>query len=557
MALSQPGIFNALDYNLLPAALGGTASGNQTALQSAIYAAEAAGGGTVLIPSELDGDVVYPIQGPIYVGSATSPSPVAVIIAGTGQGRQSKPILQVAGNGDLFSVDPGGSGDQHIGGITFQDFSIEYNGGTSGTAIHALSGENIRVFRMVFIDTPQAIWFEDTLQCNIFECTVEYTSITSNPACITLGNDANGVAAKEVYIGASKFLASMNGGIGLVIQGAEQIRVTDSRIEGFSEGINIVPGAAVSGGHNTLRHHFSQLSVFTGNPSGPTGPALTIQPRGPQNISQLVFVDCQFEPAAAATSLGPGIYIDEGLDGSTIDNVRFVSCHSTRWAGPGIEITSGSNIEINGGFYAGNSSGSSPSGGAGGISITGPAAQIRIVGASCIGSYPYIQIDSINPSPVQDVGIYIAGSGANDVIIDHCDLTGNSENGVLIGAGGLDVTNVFIRNCNVNGYGSYNDAIDILGEVSNIQVTNCAGYNDQAVPLATSAPGVGTFSALSYNYYGPATFYGAGSSSLTVSTAGHPTGLANNSFTLAPGQTVTTVLGGGGHNWTTFLMVGQ
>jgi hypothetical protein len=100
---SQPGIFNALDYGLRPSPIG-TAAGNQSALQTAIYAAEQAGGGIVLIPSEYDNDVVYPIQGPIYVSSATSMSPVAVIIAGTGQGSESTPILQVSGDGDLFSV---------------------------------------------------------------------------------------------------------------------------------------------------------------------------------------------------------------------------------------------------------------------------------------------------------------------------------------------------------------------------------------------------------------------------------------------------------------------
>lgn len=552
---SQPGIFNALDFGLLPNPAG-TATGNQIALQTAIYAAEQAGGGTVLIPSEYESDVVYPIQGPIYIGSATSPSPVAIIIAGTGQGSKSHPILQVSGNGDLFSVDPGGSGDEHIGGTTFQDFSVGYDGGTSGAAIHVISGENVRVLRMVFIDCPQAVWFEDTLQCSIFETTVVYNNIPPSPCCIQLGNDENGVAAKEIYIAGSKFLSNGQGGVCLLIQGAEHVRMANVRIDSFSDGIRIWPGAAVSGGHNTLRHSFTNVSVYAGNAGALTGPALSIQPQGPQNVSQVVFVDCEFEPGASATSLGPGIYIDEGLYGSSVDNIRFVSCHSTRWSGPGIEITSGSNIEINGGFYAGNASETNPSGGLGGVSITGPASGIRIVGASCIGSYAYVEIDHEEPSPVQDVGIYIAGSGASNIIIDHCDLTGNSEYAILIGAGGLNVTDVFIRSCNANGYGTASsDAIDVVGEVSNIQVSNCAGYNDRAQAVATTAPASGvSFNGVTYGYYGEVLFSVEGASITQIAIDGHNTSRTSGSFTLGPKDTAVLTHGAGS---ITFVMIGQ
>lgn len=563
---SQPGIFNALDFNLRPAALGGTAASNQTALQTAIYAAEQAGGGTVLIPSEYESDVVYPIQGPIYVGSATSPSEVAVIIAGTGQGTQTKPILQVEGNGDLFSVDTGGTQDEgtavgayeHIGGITFQDLSIGYDGGTSGAAIHVISGENVRVVRMVFIECPQAVWYEDALQCSIFESTVLHSKIAPSPCAIQLGNDENGVAAKEIYITGSRLLSFKKGGTALIIQGAEHVRMANVRIEGYTDGIMIVPGAAVSGGHNTLRHSFSNVSVYTYNPAGLANPAVTIQPRGPQNISQIVFSHCEFELSEQASgSLGPGIFIDEGVYGSTIDNIRFISCLSTRWSGPGIEITSGSNIEVNGGFYAGNSSGTNPSGGLGGVSITGPATGIRIIGASCIGSYPYIEIAKNVPSPQQDVGIYIAGSGASDVIIDHCDLTGNSQHAVLIGAGGLSVTNVFIRSCNASGYGTHPaDAIDVVGEVSNVQITDCAGYNDKGATLSTSAPS-GTFSNTTFGYYGLVAFYCSGGTNVAVNIDGNGTGLSSGGFTLSPGETAQFVLGVGGHLPTTFSVVGK
>ena len=568
MAYSQPGIFNVLDYNIFPGDLG-TATANSAALQQLVFYVQSLGGGTILFPSQYEYEgvnyVSYKFNGPIGIGPPTSPSPVSIIITGTGQGTESQTTFIVENDSDLFQVDTGSPeqdepppGGEHIGGITFQNLSIKYAGGTSGTAINVITGENVRILQVVFTDCPQAVWFADTLQCSMFECTAVYNNITANPACVTLGPDESGVIAKEIYIASCTFLSNKLAGTGLVLQGTEHVRVMNVRIEAFSEGINITPGASISGGQNALKHHFGNVTVFTGSESGSTGPAVTIQPQGSESVSEIVFAECTFEPGASATSAGPGVYIDEGAYGGTVSDIRFVSCHMTRWTGPGLQINSGSNIEILGGLYAANASGASPEGGPGGISITGPASAIRIVGAACIGTYPYIQnYDGVMPVATQDVGIYIAGSGASNVIIDHCDLTGNEENGVLIGAGGLNVTNLCIRNCNASGYSSHSAAIDVVGEVSNVQVTDCAGYNDQAAPISTTAPAAGTFSAVTYGYYGPATFYGAGSASLTVTTAGHATGLSNASFTLAPGQTATSTIGTGGHNWTTFLMVGQ
>lgn len=552
MAYSQPGIFNVLDYAIYPGELG-NASNNTVRLQQLIYLVQSLGGGTILFPSQFESGganyTVYKFNGTIGVGPPASPSPVSMIFAGTGQGTESQTTLLMEANEDLFEVDTGSpeqdlpvpGGDEHVGGITFQDLSIKYDNGTSGTAIDAISGENVRVLRVVFVDCPQAVWFADTLQCSMFECTAVYSGGSSptvpNPACVTLGLDESGVAAKEIYIASCTFLSHQVGGTGLIIQGAEHVRVMNVRLEGFSEGINITPGAAISGGQNTLKHHFGNVTVFTYNPSGPTGPALTIQPQGPQNVSEIVFAECTFEPSQSGVSAGPGVYIDQGAYGATVTDIRFVSCRATRWTGPGIEIATGSNIEITGGFYSGNAPSGSPSGG---ISITGPASAIRIVGAACIGSYPYIiNYGSPMESPLQQVGIYIAGAGASNVIIDHCDLTGNSQHAVLIAAGGLSVSSVFIRSCNAGGYGTLpSNAIVVVGEVSDIQITDCAGYNDKAATLSTSAPS-GTFSNISFGYYGPIAFYAApasGGTPLSITIDGVVTGLTSGGFTLSPGE---------------------
>jgi hypothetical protein len=558
MALSQPGIFNVLDFGMT----GGSsalADVNQNALQQAIYAAQAQNGGTVLIPSEdLDGNSVYPIYGPIYVGSATSLSAVAIIIAGTGQGTENGPTLLVENAGTLFSVDTATGGGDDIGGTTFQDFGIKYakdvdNNTYPGTAIDVVNGEHVRVFRVVFVDCAQAVWFESTLGCSLLECTAVFENITASPACVTLGNDVSGVAALETYIAGCRFLAS-GGGVGLVIQGAEHVRVSNTRIDGFFEGIQIIPGAAMSGGHNSLRHSFHDVQVYTSDGDKTAGTALTIQPQGPQDISQIVFVNCAFEPGEMTKmSVGPGIYIDEGLYGSTVDNVRFVSCFSSRWSGPGMEISSGSNIEVSGGFFSGNASGSDPSGGSGGISITGAASGVRIIGASCVGSYQWVKVGGMETSPVQDIGIYIAGGGAVNIIIDHCDLRGNSEYAVALSGAAVLTSAVYIRNCNMEGYTG--NPINFGADLSNIAATNCSGYNDQAAVVTTTAPANNaTFSGTTYGYYGPVTFSVSGGSVTQIAIDGHNTNLTSGVFTLGPRDTAKLTYSGIGM---TFVMIGQ
>ncbi len=79
-----------------------------------------------------------------------------------------------------------------------------------------------------------------------------------------------------------------------------------------------------------------------------------------------------------------------------------------------MEIASGSNIEVTGGFYSGNASGTAPPVG----SAESPSRDQRLEFALLeprASAHPYIEIDANEPSPVQDVGIYIAGSGASGV----------------------------------------------------------------------------------------------------------------------------------------------
>lgn len=164
-----------------------------------------------------------------------------------------------------------------------------------------------------------------------------------------------------------------------------------------------------------------------------------------------------------------------------------------------IGVTGGSgtlqNIEVLGGMYSGNNlgSGSDPYG----VAVYGPASAVRVIGVSCVGGYEFIQHDRKSASPQQDVGIYVGG-GTTNVVIEGCDVTGNATNGILVDGSTSAVTNIFIRDCNESGYSSYSTAIYVDGtgtNVSTVQITDCAGYNDQAPTLHSPAvvPPTGTF----------------------------------------------------------------
>jgi hypothetical protein len=77
----------------------------------------------------------------------------------------------------------------------------------------------------------------------------------------------------------------------------------------------------------------------------------------------------------------------------------------------------------------------------------------------------------------------------------------------------------------------------VTATVTNLQVTDCPGYNDQAVPVHTTAPANGLiFNATTYGYYGLAAFYVSGGTDVGVTIDGHSTGLASGGFTLSPGE---------------------
>jgi hypothetical protein len=101
--------------------------------------------------------------------------------------------------------------------------------------------------------------------------------------------------------------------------------------------------------------------------------------------------------------------------------------------------------------------------------------------------------------------------------------------------------------------------VQVSTPISNVQITNCPGYNDsQTSAMHTTLP-TAVFSAAEYGYYGPASFYVVNTGVIGAITGilinGITTGLKTGAFFLAAGQSaeVTT----SGMPTVSFSMIGQ
>jgi hypothetical protein len=603
MLYSQPGVFNVLDDwgagDGMKAndSSSSRAKKNAEALQATIDAAQAycassppggpMYGAIILIPS---GDVV-PVEGsPGSDGNGgtyfiqTAPNEPAVVVScfypirflGTGNGATL--AMQEPATGDyqdLFRVEntqaPGFFPDANIGGLSFENLLITYPKGASGAAaaIHVLGGsQNVRLFRTVLYDCPIGVALDDSLQCSIIDCQIECDNDIVT-AAVTLGTSST--SAIETYIAGCIFEAGGLGyqsGTGLLISQADHVRVVNTRIQAFGQAIAVqTPG-------NAKRIFFSNVAVYPTSNAVDLGAALLIQPSLGASVTQAVFVGCFFltnlGTMGGTDYTGPGVLLD-GSSG-VIDQVRFVSCYACNWNGPGLQINGGSNIEIVGGYFSCNAgfeslpSDSPPPAGIAITAVNVDVSGVRITGAGCTNSF--YQGTGLSGSPplgaqqpaTQLYGIYVqnAGTGiASNIVISACDLTGNLAYGVGIDAAetseGAGIRDVFIRRCNLTGSGI--GAVQVIGSPET-QITDCAGYNDQAKILRTVAPVNGSaITNVGVGYYGPVAFYVSTAVGVTIAVDGEPTGLTSGGFTLSPGE--FAVLAWTGLAPPAFLMVGK
>jgi len=176
-----------------------------------------------------------------------------------------------------------------------------------------------------------------------------------------------------------------------------------------------------------------------------------------------------------------------------------------------MEINGGQDIVVTGGRYGQNATDSSMTT-SGAIAVTGPAVRVSIVGSDCSGVIPSYNSQPSATDP-QPYGISVTGAVVG-MKVRGCDLTNNHNTiGLYAPTAGTD-----------------------------LQVTDCAGYNDQGTIVSTTAPPSttqfnGSYSGFSTPYFGPVTFYvRPGTGTIThIKLNGHDTNQTSGTFSISPG----------------------
>ncbi|HVR45248.1 MAG TPA: hypothetical protein VMT95_01215 [Candidatus Binatia bacterium] len=462
-------VFNGIDFGMVA---NSPSTDNTAALQLAITAVMHAGGGTIFIPA---GTYYFTSSTGITIAPTQSLPAVGLIIAGTSGLTK---LVQSSGAAlALFTVnswvDPGSIGV----GLRFQDLIILFTGAASGAqAINVASSQMVTATRVLFADCPQTMYMDGrSLQCGLFQCMITYDQGPSTQTMIFMGGSENYVESCVISQTAKGTIPAPPGGCTAInIQpGGGGMYVTNTQISDFDYGITI------TGGGNNLDHAFISNVHCECNIT-----AVLIQPiDSNEKVYQVFFNSCDFALTTLGTQATPGVLISLA-NGGMIADIFFTNCMSHNWAGPGLQINGGQNISVIGGRFAANATDPSMTT-SGGIAVTGPAQYVTIIGADCYGQIPKYGSEP-TPNPVQPYGISVTGAVVA-MRVRGCNLNGNASGALYAPTSGMD-----------------------------LQVSDCAGYNDQHPILnGNNAPTLGnplSASTCSTPYYGPSVVTFSGSS---------------------------------------------
>lgn len=496
-------IYNAVDYGLTTSDTTGAI--NTPALQNAVTEAIKGGGGIVLIPSG-----TYTLNGTISFTNSGG-NDVGLVIIGMGGSAE---LLQTA-SGQTFSFTGFNSGR----GIRFKDLRITYSAsGTSfltGTAVLITSCQNVSCERVFFRNCPQAFADDSgSLQSGLINCTIEYDAGNSGVMVSFTGAEdyVQGCVVRQQPLN----MGGPTGCTGLQIKSASAPYISNTHISDFDTGV-LITGAT---GNKPIHGHFSNvLSQSNVN-------AVLITPPGGNSVYQIVFEGCIFRLTDDSSSGTPGVLIKAGSgSNSDISGIYFNSCLWYNWFGPGIEINACQDIVLTGGRVGSCALESGIV--AGGIAITAAASDVIIDGVDCSGTVPHGR-------GTQPYGISVTAVVAG-VYVRGCDLTGNGTAPIYVGS-----------------------------VQSKLEVTGCAGYNDQGTILSnpsTSPPPTSGANFSNYSswpnaangYFGPIAFYVWGGTISHVHIDTVVTNLAAGGYTLSPGEIAAVEWSGS----TKFLAVGK
>jgi hypothetical protein len=297
------------------------------------------------------------------------------------------------------------------------------------------------------------------MQGSMIDCTGLYFPIMRTAVvgtCVTIGNPTSTNTGTDTYIAGCVFRNASSTGVGIQVYNAEHVRIVNTRIDGFQQGILVTPEAT---GGSAQRIHMENVDCFTTSTTTATGAGFLVKPGSGLTVWDVCLVNCRTSPAAgSSTSYTGGGFVLDASAGSTsvIDNVRLVSCFSAGWNGPGLEIIAGSgtleNVQVNGGGYICNGQGGTTGAPGSGIRVHGAANGVYIDDA---------QLDNISSqySATQSYGITFE-SGASHVRVRGCSMINNNSAPVYSNAPGM---HCFVINCR-----GYNDVLTHVASLANL-----------------------------------------------------------------------------------------
>lgn len=568
-------------YNVSPLNSPGT---NTTSLQQLLNALVSStgpsngSGGTLIFPS-VGGGVSYRFAGSVTVGGQGATAIAhSIVIKGDGQQKVTVPLLVQTEAYDFFVINTNdNTAEDDAGGVVFQDLMIAYEPSAAMAGNSAIKVTNksqgTRLFRVTLLNWPIGVYFNDSTQCRMIDCTVlEETELSSiAPIGVQLGDPGGAHEAVETYIAGCLFFDNTNSGTAIQAYGCDHIRVMNCRLEEWLTGIAITPGGE---SENAQYMHFENVSCYPYSTMPNTGgPALLITTSGsessPKFVFHVTFVACELSaPVPTSNSpetgyTGSGVIIGPtGAVDDLIDQIRFIDCHVCFWQGPGLQIIannitntlmSPTNVEVVGGYYSLNGSSAAGELPFAGILITGGLSGpsgIRITGAACNNSLLNTTTHDF-ATATQQYGFYLSGA-ASSVRVNACDFTGNLANGVYInGTSTSKPLNVFVRD---SDFTALSTPVTVSGPVSNLQIVDCPGYNDQGTLITNASPTLNTPLTIaqlgSTPYYGPGECYVNGAHAVKID--GQTSPIQTGSFYLQPLETIeidTSVTG--------FLAIGK
>ncbi len=498
-------VYNGVDFGMVPTSINPNFN-NGPALQKAVDAVIARGGGTLFIPAGS-----YNFTSGIIHTAATGDD-VGLIIAGASGGTEL--LGGTALTGPLFTF----SAFSTMGnGIRFQNLRISYSSASAtGPAISIASSQNVTCREVFFHNCPQAFSADaGSLQCGLIDCTIVYELVpTTSRTMISLAGSQDfvrGCVIRQHSAATNCYAIKISSNDGMFID--------NNHISDFDYGLLITEGTEDSFIANSLFNVKVCGVLF--KPGDNTG-----------KINNIAFSNCVFaETLGGGTgNLGnSGVIIDtNGGADTNVAGIVFSNCIAYGWGCAGIEVDRGQNIVISGGHYSSNGQLSSSANLAAGIAITG-GNLVTITGADCSGVNEFWQHKATGTKITQPTGIAISNNTESvaNVLVDCCNVQGNATHAVLVAqSSALTINTVLIRNCNVSStsYSSYSAAVNVSGTVTSLFVTGCVGYNDQrAVLNGGSAPSLGTplsASTCSTPYHGPSIVPFSNSQALTVYVAG-------------------------------------